>query len=145
MTNRDTAMLELRLSELETATANLSRFLREPVVAPDSGALEAAPDTTPTQGTDPFWVLEKSVDGRPVYWHGGHAEQWTASIHEAVQFRRKMDAERSQWYLLSPPRWGWQVVEHAMMAPRPVQATNGASLPEPDNQVTSEGATDVIN
>lgn len=68
------------------------------------------------QASRAFWVLERPVDGQPVYWDGGHAESFTTDIHKAVQFCRRDDAG-----LVCAPRhymqWGWNYVEHMIIAP----------------------------
>lgn len=60
-----------------------------------------------------FWVLERSVDGTPRYWDGGHAESQTANIADALQFARKQDAF---WATRDRGQYGWRIVEHAWMS-----------------------------
>lgn len=59
-----------------------------------------------------FWVLERSVNGSPRYWDGGHAESQTANIGDALQFARKQDAF---WATRDRGQYGWRIVEHAWM------------------------------
>ena len=65
---------------------------------------------------DPFWVLEKTIEGRAAYWDGGHAESYRFDINQAVQFCRKDDAIASCRSQLQT-RWGWELREHLYMQP----------------------------
>jgi len=61
-----------------------------------------------------FWVLERVVNGWPVYWDGGHAGSFTRDIHKAVLWYRRDDA----LHCCEPrhyAQWGWQYVEHTIM------------------------------
>ena len=66
---------------------------------------------------DPFWVLEKTIDGRAAYWDGGHAESYRFDINQAVQFCRKDDAIACCYGAQLQARWGWELREHAYMLP----------------------------
>ncbi len=78
-------------------------------------ALPSPPDGWQAQ-TRYAWLLERSVDDKPAYWDGGHAESFTRDAQHAIQFSRQLDAYRSQRALLVPPRWGWKIVEHGFMS-----------------------------
>jgi hypothetical protein len=58
------------------------------------------------------WLLEKTVDGRPAYWDGGHAESFTRDADRAVQFARRTDCLWACRHLI---QWNWQFVEHGFI------------------------------
>jgi hypothetical protein len=79
-----------------------------------------------------FWVMERTLDGAPAYWDGGHAESFTRNIHTAVQWCRKDDLLKCVGFTKHYAQWGWIPVEHGIIASRTDQPVPSPAAQEPE-------------
>lgn len=73
--------------------------------------------TQPSVPAETFWVVERFENDKSAgYWDGGHSRMFVPKIDDAIQFRRRQDA---QWVIVG---WHWkdvQITEHMMLPAAP--------------------------
>lgn len=95
----------------------------------------AAPVASPDSRSGSFWVVEQFVNEQSQgYWNGGSSRDFVKNIDDAMQFCRKLDANRAIW------GWHWQdvkVTEHLYLRQEQADARPARTLlKELDNIAT---------